>query len=129
MVRIPNFEPGKEKATRMELRCPDPVGNPYLQFAVMIAAGLEGIDKEYKLNDPVNKNIFEMSKDEMKELDIPTLPGSLGEAIEITAKSDLVKKALGEHIFNRFVEIKRREWDEYRMQVTDYEIDNLLPGF
>ncbi len=128
MVRIPNFQPGNEKATRMELRCPDPVGNPYLQFAVMIAAGLEGIEKGYKLGEPTNRNIFEMSKDDMENLHIPTLPGNLGEAIEITAGSELMKKALGEHIFNRFIEIKRREWDEYRMQVTDYEIKKLLPS-
>ena len=127
MVRIPNFRPGAEKATRMELRCPDPVGNPYLQFAVMIASGLDGIEKGYELGEPVNKNIFHMCADEMDKLKIPTLPGNLGEAIELTAKSEVVKRALGDHIFNRFVEIKRREWDEYRMQVTDYEIKNLLP--
>ena len=127
MVRIPNFQPGKEKATRMELRCPDPAGNPYLQFAVMIAAGLEGIEKGYMLSSPVNRNIYDMSKEEMDKLNISSLPSNLGEAIELTAKSELVKKALGEHIFKRFVEIKRREWDEYRMQVTDYEIKKLLP--
>ncbi len=128
MVRIPNFRPGAEKATRMELRCPDPSGNPYLQFAVMIAAGLDGIEKGYKLGEPTNRNIFHMSAEEMEKLNIPTLPGNLGEAIELTAKSELVKKALGDHVFNRFVEIKRREWDEYRMQVTEYEIKNILPS-
>ncbi len=127
MVRIPNFKPGAEKATRMELRCPDPSGNPYLQFAVMIAAGLDGIENNLKLKDPVNKNIFKMSKEEMDELDIPTLPRNLGEAIEMTAKSDLVKKALGDHIYERFIEIKRMEWDRYRIHVTDYEIENILP--
>ncbi|MBU0614553.1 MAG: glutamine synthetase family protein [Nanoarchaeota archaeon] len=127
MVRIPNFAPGKEKATRMELRCPDPVANPYLAFAVMIASGLEGIEKGYKLGEPTNKNIFHLTDEQKKELDIPSLPGSLGEAIELTAGSDVVKKALGEHIFNRFIEIKRREWDEYRMWVSDYEIKKLLP--
>jgi len=127
MVRIPNFRPGAEKATRMELRCPDGAGNPYLQFAVMIAAGLEGIEKEYSLSDPVNKNIFDMSKEEMEELNIPTLPGNLGEAIEYTAESSIMQKALGNHIFQRYVEIKRREWDEYRIQVTDFEIKSLYP--
>jgi glutamine synthetase len=111
----------------MELRCPDPAGNPYLQFAVMIAAGLEGIEKGYVLSSPVNQNIYDMSAEEMEKLNIGSLPGNLGEAIELTAKSELIKKALGEHIFKRFVEIKRREWDEYRMQVTDYEIKKLLP--
>jgi len=127
MVSIPNFKQGAEKATRMELRCPDPCGNPYLQFAVMIAAGLEGLEKGYSLGEPTNRNIFDMSKEEMKELNIPTLPGNLGEAIELTSESEVVKKALGDHVFERFVEIKRREWDEYRMQVTDYEIKKLLP--
>jgi|TARA_B100002003_G_C14142367_1_gene549230 glutamine synthetase len=126
MVRIPNFRPGAEKATRMELRCPDPLGNPYLQFAVMIAAGLEGIEKEYPLSDPVNKNIFDMSKEEMDELSIPTLPASLGDAVELTAKSELIRGTLGDHIFDRFIEIKRREWDEYRLQVTKWELDKYL---
>ena len=127
MVRIPNFRPGAENATRMELRCPDPVGNPYLQFAVMIAAGLEGIEKGYKLPTPVDENIFAMNKQEIKQLDIQTLPSNLGEAIELTAKSELVRNTLGRHIFERFVKIKRMEWDEYRIQVTDYELKKLLP--
>ena len=128
MVRIPNFRPGAEKATRMELRCPDPSGNPYLQFAVMIASGLEGIEKEYDLCDPVNKNIFDMTEEQKKQLQIDSLPGNLGEAIELTSKSELIRKAFGDHVFERFVEIKRREWNEYRIQVTDYEIKNLLPN-
>lgn len=129
LVRIPDFRPGDEKATRMELRNPDPCGNPYLQFASIIASGLEGVKNKYELCEAVDKNIYEMSKEEKEKLSIPTLPESLGEAIEITARSKLMQKTLGEHTFERFIEIKRREWDEYRKQVTDYEIRTLLPEF
>lgn len=127
LVRIPDLRPGDEKATRMELRNPDPSGNPYLQFASIIAAGLEGVKNKYELCEAVDKNIYEMSSEEKEKLNIPTLPGSLGEAIEVTAESKLMRQTLGEHTFNRFIEIKRMEWDEYRKQVTDYEIRNLLP--
>ena len=127
LVRIPNFRPGNENATRMELRNPDPAGNPYLQFAAMIGAGLEGVEKGYELPDAVEKNIYEMSAGERKELEIPTLPASLGEAVENMAGSDLMRRTLGDHVFNRFVEVKRGEWDAYRTQVTDYEIRNILP--
>ncbi|MFH1789104.1 MAG: glutamine synthetase, partial [Candidatus Altiarchaeota archaeon] len=127
LVRVPNFKPGAEKATRVELRNPDPGGNPYLQFAVMIAAGLEGIEKGYKLPAPVNKNIYELSEAERSDLDIPTLPGSLGEAVELFKASELMKKTLGKHMFERFVEIKTREWDEYRTYVSKWELDRYLP--
>lgn len=129
LVRVPNFKPGKENATRIELRNPDPGGNPYLQFAVMIAAGLEGIERGYKLPASVDKNIYELSEAERKELDIPVLPGSLGEAVELFSQSELMKKTLGTHMFERFVEIKSREWDEYRMYVTKWELDRYLPRY
>lgn len=127
LVRIPNFTPGKESATRIELRNPDPGGNPYLQFAVMIAAGLEGIEKGYKLAPPVDKNIYDLSEAERKELSIPLLPGSLGEAVDLFKGSDLMRKTLGDHMFDRFIEIKTREWDEYRMYVSKWELDRYLP--
>lgn len=129
LVRVPNFKPGKENATRVELRNPDPAGNPYLQFAVMIAAGLEGIERGYKLPASVNKNIYDLSEAERNDLDIPTLPRSLGEAVELFSESKLMKKTLGDHMFNRFVEIKTREWDEYRMYVTKWELDRYLSRY
>jgi len=126
LVRVPMYKPGKELATRMELRCPDPACNPYLAFSVMLAAGLEGIENGYELEDPVEKNIFAMNKGEMKSAGIKSLPSNLKEAIDITEQSELVRKALGDHIFDRFIEIKNREWDDYRIQVTPYEMDKYL---
>lgn len=127
LVRVPNFKPGNEKATRVELRNPDPCGNPYLQFAVMIAAGLEGVEKGYSLVKPVDKNIYNLSTKDREKLKISLLPGSLGEAVDIFSKSDLMKKTFGDHMFNRFVEIKTREWDEYRMHVSEWELKRYLP--
>jgi len=127
LVRVPMYKPGKEKATRIELRFPDPACNPYLCFAVMLAAGLDGIKHKYPLPEPVEKDIFEFSADEREKEGIDTLPGSLIEAIEITEKSEFVKQSLGEHVFDKFIENKKIEWDRYRTHVTGYEVDKYLP--
>ncbi|HTY12989.1 MAG TPA: glutamine synthetase family protein [Candidatus Omnitrophota bacterium] len=127
LIRVPMYQPGKEIATRMELRCPDPSGNPYLQFAVMLQAGLKGIEEGYKLPEPMELNLYHLTDDERKERGIKSLPASLGEAIAITEKSDLVKEVLGPHSFERFIEVKKKEWDEFRIQVTEYEINKYLP--
>ena len=127
LVRVPLYHPGKEKATRMELRCPDPACNPYLTFAVLLQAGLEGIERGYELPEPMEKNLYHLSPEERRRLGIEQLPATLGEAIELTAESELVLRTLGEHMFNRFVEIKRQEWDDYRVQVTQWELDRYLP--
>jgi glutamine synthetase len=126
LVRVPLYHPGKEQATRMELRCPDPACNPYLTFAALLMAGLEGVEKGYELPEPMEKNLYHLSPDERKRLGIEQLPETLGEAIELTAESELVLKTLGEHMFNRFIEIKRQEWEEYRVQVTQWELDRYL---
>jgi glutamine synthetase len=126
LARVPLHHPGKERATRMELRCPDPACNPYLTFATLLQAGLEGIEKGYELPEPMEKNLYHLSPDDRKRLGIEQLPETLGEAIEITAESELVLRTLGEHIFNRYVEIKRQEWDDYRVQVTPWELDRYL---
>jgi glutamine synthetase len=126
LVRVPLYHPGKEQATRMELRCPDPSCNPYLTFAALLMAGLEGIEKGYELPEPMEKNLYHLSPEERKRLGIEQLPETLGEAVEITSESELVLKTLGEHMFNRFVEIKRQEWDEYRVQVSQWELDRYL---
>jgi len=127
LIRVPVYHPGKEKATRAEFRCPDPACNPYLTFAVMLHAGLEGIEKEYKLPEPMEKNLYHLSSEERKELGIESLPDSLGEAVLVTEQSELVKKALGPHVFTRFIELKKKEWEDYRIQLTKYELDKLLP--
>jgi glutamine synthetase len=127
LVRVPEYRPGREKATRVEFRSPDPACNPYLCFSVMLAAGLDGIEKGLKAPDPVEANVYEMSAAERQTRGINTLPGSLAEAIQLTEGSELVKKALGDHVFNSFIENKKREWDLYRTQVTEYELKRYLP--
>jgi glutamine synthetase len=127
LVRVPMYKPGKPKATRAEFRCPDPACNPYLAFSVMLAAGLRGIQDGYQLPDPIEEDIFEMTEAEREERGITSLPGDLSAAIAETEKSDLVKEALGNHIFTKFIENKKIEWDRYRMHVSRYELDNYLP--
>jgi len=127
LIRVPMYKPGHEKATRVEYRSPDPACNPYLAFAVMLAAGLEGIEKEYELAEPVERNVYEMSEEERKEYGIGTLPASLYEAIQLTENSEIVKNALGDHIFEKLIENKKLEWDKYRIQITKYELDEYLP--
>jgi len=126
LVRVPMYKPGKEKATRIELRSPDPACNPYLAFSVMLAAGLKGIEKGYELAAPVEEDIFEMSEASRKKRGIDSLPGSLLEAIQLTEKSELVKEALGDHIFEKFIENKKIEWDQYRTHVSQFELDKYL---
>ncbi|MHB1810431.1 MAG: glutamine synthetase family protein [Solirubrobacteraceae bacterium] len=126
LVRVPLYHPGKERATRMELRCPDPACNPYLTFAALLQAGLEGVEKGYELPEPMEKNLYHLSSEERRRLGIEQLPETLGEAIELTAESELALRTLGEHMFNRYVEIKRQEWDDYRVQVTPWELDRYL---
>jgi len=127
LVRVPMYKVGKEKSTRVEFRCPDPACNPYLAFSVMLAAGLSGIEEDLKLPDPVEEDIFHMSEAQRIKRGISSLPGSLGEAISITEKSDLVRNALGDHIFDKFIENKKIEWDNYRIHVSEYEVKTYLP--
>ncbi|OQA92461.1 MAG: putative glutamine synthetase 2 [Elusimicrobia bacterium ADurb.Bin231] len=127
LVRVPMYKPGKEEATRIELRFPDPACNPYLAFSVMLAAGLEGVRKKYPLSAPIEKDIFHMTDDERKSEGINSLPGSLIEAIKLASGSELLKKAMGSHIFEKFLENKKIEWDMYRTRITGYEIEKYLP--
>ncbi len=127
LVRVPMYKPNKPKATRAELRCPDPACNPYLAFSVMLAAGLKGIEEEYELPDPIEEDIYEMSLKARKEAGIESLPGSLDEAIALAEKSEVVQEALGDHIFEKFIENKKIEWDKYRMHVSQYELQRYLP--
>ncbi|HOO89651.1 MAG TPA: glutamine synthetase family protein [Syntrophales bacterium] len=127
LIRVPMYKPGKSNATRMEFRCPDPACNPYLAFAIMLAAGMKGIQERYRLADPIEEDIFEMSETERETRGIESLPGSLGQAIHMTERSELVKEALGDHIFNKFIANKKIEWDNYRMHVSNYELSKYLP--
>lgn len=127
LVRIPMYKPGKEKATRIELRSPDPACNPYLAFATMLHAGLKGIEEKYPLPEPVERDVYHMSTEERAQLGIEELPGSLWEAIEYAEKSELLKEVLGDHIFEQLITSKKVEWDDYRIRVTEYEIEKYLP--
>ncbi len=127
LIRIPQYQPGQENSTRMELRSPDPACNPYLCFSVILAAGLEGIEKEYPLPEPAEENVYELKPEERAKKGIKTLPGSLAEAIELAEGSKLLKKALGDHVFRTFIENKKIEWDLYRTAVTDFEVKRYLP--
>jgi len=126
LVRVPMYKPGKEKSTRIEFRCPDPACNPYLAFSVMLAAGLEGIKNKYKLPDPIEENIFEMDIKRREAAGIENLPDNLYEAVKIMEGSKLVKETLGDHIFNKFIENKKIEWDRYKTHVSKYELDSYL---
>ena len=123
-IRVPA---GRGMRTRIELRSPDPAGNPYLQFAVMLAAGLDGIKRKLEPPEPVERDLYHMDAVERKALKIEMLPDSLGSALEYLRGSQLVREALGEHLFEHFLFIKGKEWETYRAQVSDWEIKNLLP--
>lgn len=127
LVRVPVYKPGKEKALRVELRSPDPACNPYLAFSVMLAAGLEGIEKGYKLSDEVTDNIYEMTEGQRRKAGIESLPEDLLEAIKVTEKSKLVEEALGSQVFRWFIRNKRLEWGDYRGRVSRYELRKYLP--
>lgn len=127
LIRVPQYYLGKEVATRIEYRATDPACNPYLSFSVLLQAGLEGIRANLTPPPPAEINVYELSEEERKKMNIGTLPGSLIEAIQYTQKSELVKKALGEHIFQNFINNKKIEWERYRIRVTDYELKTYLP--
>jgi glutamine synthetase len=126
LIRIPLYKPGSEQATRAEIRCPDPACNPYLTFAALLHAGLEGIEQGYELEPPMETNLYHLTAEERREQGIISLPETLGEAIDELAASTLMRRALGDHIFDAYVQLKRKEWDEYRVQLTQWELDKYL---
>ncbi|OPX78325.1 MAG: Glutamine synthetase [Methanosaeta sp. PtaB.Bin039] len=127
LVRVPMYKPGKENATRLEFRSPDPAANPYLAFSVMLAAGLAGIANKYDLPAPQEQDVYHMSDEQRASANIGSLPGSLNEAVGLTARSKLVREALGNHVFEAFLANKTAEWDAYRMNVTQWEQERYLP--
>ena len=126
LIRIPLYKPGSEQATRAEIRCPDPACNPYLTFATLLHAGLEGIEQGYELPEPMETNLYHLTPEQRRERGIVSLPETLGEAIDALSESELARKALGPHIFDRYIELKRKEWDEYRVQLTGWELERYL---
>ena len=127
LIRVPAYRPGREDSVRIEYRAPDPACNPYLAFAVMLAAGLAGIENEYGVPDPVEENVLEMREETRAERGIAAIPTNLWEAILLAEKSELLRESLGEHVFRLLIESKKAEWEEYRSHVTDYEIRRYLP--
>jgi glutamine synthetase len=125
LIRIP-LHSGSPNATRAELRCPDPSANPYLAYAVMLAAGLDGIEKELVPPDPIDENAYEFSPEDRQRYDVNTLPGSLGEALAELEADPVIRGALGEHVYHWFMLAKRQEWDDYRTCVTQWELDRYL---
>jgi len=127
LVRVPLYKPGKEKATRLELRSPDPACNPYLAFSCMLNAGLKGVERGYTLPEPIETDVYHLSSEERKTMHIDCLPGSLSRAIEYAEESDLLRETLGDHIFEQFIASKKVEWDDYRIQIHSFEIKKYLP--
>ncbi len=130
LIRVPMVSPGKSiEGTRLEVRCPDPSSNTYLAFAAMIAAGLDGMERGLSLADPVEESLFEMDAARLAERAIKELPGTLGDALEELKADPVICEALGEHVLEHFVDAKTTEWDEYRTQVTQWELDRYLEAF
>ncbi len=130
LIRVPKVSPGISiEATRVEVRCPDPSSNTYLAFAVMLAAGLDGVEKNMQLADPVEESLYAMDADRIKSKGIKELPGTLGEALDELEKDEVICAALGDHVLSHYVEAKREEWDEYRTQVTPWEVERYLDAF
>ena len=129
LIRIPRYSKGKTQATRCEVRCPDPSCNPYLAFAVMLKAGLDGMKRKLTPPSPVEEDVYEFTDEKLKELKIETLPATLGDALVEMQKDPLIKETLGEHTFEKFVESKQAEWDEYRLYVSQWELDKYLEDF
>lgn len=125
LIRVPRINPKRKEASRLELRCPDPSCNPYLAFAVMLACGLDGIQKDLPLPEPSEEDLYHSSNSQ----NLLRLPGSLNEALEELKKDEVVQQALGEHAYIHFLEAKTQEWHEYRIQVTKWEIERYFPIF
>jgi glutamine synthetase len=127
LVRVPQYKPGNEQATRIEYRSPDPACNPYLAFASMLGAGLAGIEQELELPPEASNNIYEMTEEERRAAGIHSLPADLHEAIELASGSKVLREVLGDHVVEFLIRNKREEWDAYKSYVTPYEIERYLP--
>lgn len=126
LIRVPQWFEEKSSSARIELRCPDPACNPYLAFSVMLKAGLDGIKKKTKLSDPVEEDLYTFDEERLGSMNIDTLPSSLFESINELRKNSLVKDVLGEHLYKRYIGIKTREWNEFKMQVTRWEVEKYI---
>jgi glutamine synthetase len=126
---VPKWFRARKEAARIELRCPDPACNPYLAFAVMLKAGLDGIKNNLQPPEPVEEDIYSLDDESLATKNIDVLPGSLGDALYQLKKDELMREVLGEHLFERYIDVKTKEWDEFKKQVTSWEIDTYLDIF
>ncbi len=126
LIRVPSYSPGREQSVRCELRCPDPSANPYLAFAVMLAAGLDGIEKQMSAPSAIEGDVYHFSEGQLDELGITCLPGTLEEALAELEKDSVIQEALGSHAYEAFMRAKWAEWNDYRIQVTDWELKRYL---
>ncbi len=129
LIRVPQISPGRPDSTRIELRCPDASCNPYLAFSVMLAAGLDGIKNELSPPPPVEENLYHFDEFQRAQRNVGTLPAFLGEALDELERDHVIRQALGDHVYDRFLEAKRAEWNEYRLQISQWELDRYLPIF
>ncbi len=129
LIRVPKIHVGKEKAARVELRCPDPSCNPYLAFAVMLCCGLDGIERNLEPPMPVEEDVYHFTPEQLRARNLGTLPGSLAEALDELRRDEVVRETLGSHVCERFIEAKQSEWDEFRRQVTPWELSRYLPVY
>ena len=126
LIRVPGHGQQQRSATRAELRCPDPSANPYLAFAAMLAAGLDGVERDLTPPPPVNEDVYHFDERDLRERAIGTLPGTLAEALDALEQDDVIRGALGPAIVGAFLRAKRAEWDQYRIQVTSWELERYL---
>ncbi len=126
LIRVPAFQPERSKAARIELRCPDPSANIYLAFAVMLKAGLNGIEKDMQVPEPVEESLYDFDNEELKKLKIDKLPSSLLEALHEFEKDEVIKNTLGAYLCKRYINAKNKEWNEFRLHVSEWEIDKYI---
>ncbi len=129
LLRIPKWFKTKPEAARIELRCPDPSCNPYLGFAVMLKAGLDGIENNLQPPEPVEENIYQLDRESLTQKNIDLLPTSLYEALNALKADSVIHEVLGEHLFERYIDVKTKEWDEFKKQVTNWEVETYLDIF
>ena len=126
LIRVPRYTPGREKAVRVEIRCPDPAANPYLAFAALLAAGLDGIEKGMVAPEPVEDDLFEMSAEELAERGISSVASNLNEALEELKNNEVIREAIGQFTFEKFYQAKMDEWNSYRLSVSEWELERYL---
>lgn len=129
LIRVPSIRGGHTAATRVELRCPDPSCNPYLAFAVMLAAGMDGMERELSVPEPIEENLYHFTDEDLERRNIPTLPSTLGEAVAEMRADPLIREALGDHVFERLTDAQQSEWDEFRKHVTQWERDRYMEAY